>query len=278
MAKYSFYVRDKETGQNLYSKNRHPLQFLDFFASQFNNKEELMRFLGVNPEKYDEIGILYKVSGEVKNLKVYFDSLELEEMSRSVINLPFPYTSLLIKERMALGYVYPRLITYANIIPESDATKEITRRISIPGFADKAYLDGLLDAKTLEYYEKGEFDRIPNHLLKHYLLLRRVYEALRNDYYLIASEDKMNQTSNITMKEIIDTYNDSFNANFYKKLMKVNLSLDEQILIGKALIDSDEEAYELLKASPTERLEVLNPIIDYISKKRGNVKKIGPSA
>ena len=52
MAKYSFYVRDKKTGQNLYSKSRQPLPLLDFFASQFNNKEELMQFLGVNPPSF----------------------------------------------------------------------------------------------------------------------------------------------------------------------------------------------------------------------------------
>jgi hypothetical protein len=234
-----------------------------------------MKFLGVNPEKYDDIGILYKVGSEVKNLKVYCDSLELEEISRSVLNLPFPYTSLLVKERVALGYVYPRLVTCATIIPESSSSKEITRRITIPGFAEASHAIGLLDDKTLEYYNKGEDDRISNHLLKHYLLLRRVYEALRNNYYVIPDKSVEKSVSDVTMQEIVEQYGSCFNKTFYRKLMQSNLSLDEITLIGKVLFDDDESAYGLLKASTSERLEVLKPVLDYIEKRRGKARMIG---
>ena len=276
MARYSFGVHEKGTDRILYSRKRFSLPFLDYFALQFNNSSELIRFLGADPEKYDDIEIVYKSEGTVKNLQIYYDSLELEKISGSLIRLPLSHTSMLVKERLAIGYAYPKTVKVSTQIPDSSQAKEITRRIHmIPGFADMAHELEYLDGHTYDYYKKGDYDHLHRHLLKSYLSLRKIYTLLRNNYYLIGNPDIVKSGIDFTMQDILKNYSISFDDKVYKLSRRLLLTPEEETLVAKILIDSDSESYDLLMASSPERLNYLKPLINEINERRGSSLKKG---
>lgn len=276
MARYSFYVHKKDIDLNLYTRKRYPLPFLDYFATQFNNREELIKFLGCELDQYDDIGVVYKSEGTVKNLQLYYDSLELEKIAGSLIRLPFSHTGLLVKERLALGYKFPKMVRCETQVPDSDQAKEITRRIyMIPGFADMAHELEYIDDHTYEYYKKGDHDHLHRHLLKSYLSLRKVYALLRSEYYLIGNPEIVKPEVDFTMQGVIQNYSEVFDERMQVLLRGLLLTPEEEQLVARILFDLDEASYDLLMASPSERLNYLKPLITEINKRRGNALKKG---
>ena len=107
MALYSFCVRKRGTENYVPANKKHDLPFLDYMAMRFNNKEELMKFLGADLQKYDDIAIRYQANGEEIILPVYFDAKELDEISGLMVDLNQLEDCKTAYELLAVAYKNP---------------------------------------------------------------------------------------------------------------------------------------------------------------------------
>ena len=157
MALYSFCVRKKGTDNYVRANARHELAFLDYFAMRFNSKEELMKFLGADPQKYDDIAITYQSNHEFKILPIYFDAKELDQILGLMIDISKFSDCKNIYEIIALAYNNPKMLTIKKI-PEVKTLDEITRAALEfkKSIADSDVVDLLNSLIKLEILELGD--------------------------------------------------------------------------------------------------------------------------
>ena len=188
MALYSFCVRRKGTNKYVRAHMKHDLPFLDFFAMQFNNKQELIRFLGADLEKYDDVAIIYKNNHTDKILPIYFDSPQLEVISKSMLDFELLADCETIKEALAVAYNSPGLIKVAIEVPTIREVDEIIERIAHSDLPEKAYDTGRMNKKAVEYYEKCRYDMFKQELMRSYIGIRKAYMALRENFWRIKTK------------------------------------------------------------------------------------------
>ncbi len=271
MASYSFCVRDKKTGEYIRDTRNHELAFLDFFATRFNNQEELMRFLGVDTSLYDDISIGYMSNHELRILPIFFDAPELEAIVREMVTISSLEEYPSIYDAIAVAYNFPKGVQVASRVPECDASGKILLRLQIEDMPTKALKAGLLHQKAHEFITKGYRRVFNDEMNSSYLSVRKAYMAIRNENY-INGNHIMKPGSNMTMEELVDRHN-SETMSIYQILERVELTPYEERLVTRVLNNDDEEAYEELMASNVERLKYLSPVLAYLSKARGKERK-----
>jgi len=277
MALYSFCVRKKGTNEYACAHVKHELAFLDYFAMQFNSKEELLKFLGAHLDKYDDIAIIYQNNHQKKILPLYFDAPELERITKSMVDFSKLNECDSIYLMLAYAYRNGKLLKIkSSVLEKSVDFERIVAKISLHNRPEVAFRTRLLNKKALEHWNNGYEDMFKRELSKSYMNVRKAYMSLReNDY--ISGQKNPKKVPNLTMQEIINRHIEAVNKTYdvftaYNILKKLTLTSYEENLIVRILSD-DENAYEELMASDVERLEYLKPIIDYLDERRGNAKK-----
>ena len=251
MALYSFCVRKKGNTGYFKGNFKHDLVFLDYFATRFNNKEELLKFLGVDPKVYDDIKICYQNNREMKLLPIYFDSRDLEEIVSNMIDFK-SINELNDLLKITIAYHDKNTFEVKKIVPKNYITIDIIKRIF---YSDRPYLAfdaKLLHAKAIEYWEERKEILLEREMLSGYLNIRKCYEYLRrNDY--ITPNKRAKRVPDITMQEIVnDLIYERFNSN--------DLNDYQNNLIAR-VNDGDETSYEELMGNSIEEIENLKPYV-----------------
>ena len=309
MALYTFYVKKKDENKFVSANIHHELAFLDFFAMQFDNKKELMKFLGVDFSKYDDIGIMYRTT--LKNgkktvvlLPIYFDAFELNQIAGSMVDVS-KLKGRTIYENLAIAYNNPKMVKTKKSVPMIKPVEEILESVielaenkeqlyegsnSYGDLEQVANTFGVtsvrisqIKANALKTYENEIKRSLGNDLTRSYLVIRRAYETLRSKGILKGNlmRSKRNLPS-LTMGRIYESYiakNDrDYYTNKYSSSSNLHLTEYEEYLLQQISYGDEEAcaraAEELMKSS-TERLEALNPFISQARALRGNSKKIG---
>ena len=279
MALYSFCVKKIGTTEYAIGHTKHELAFLDYLAMQFNSKEELLKFIGAPLDKYDDIAIVYQNNGEKKVLPLYFDAPELENVCKSMINFNSLEECDSIYLMLAYGYTYGGLISIdKSISTENKDFDKIAEKILTDSRVKIAYKAGLANEKVLQLWDEGYDNAVKRELAKSYINFRKAYMSLRDNDYILGKENPK-EVPSYTLKELIKRHTEAINktkeiCNVYNALKDLKLTSYEENLVVRILRD-DENAYEELMASSTDRLEYLKPLLDYLAEKRGKAKKIG---
>lgn len=278
MALYSFCVKKKGASNYTRANMRHELPFLDFLAMQFSSKQELLKFLGVDPEKFEDIAIVYQNNRTEKILPLYFDAPELETISREMIDLSSLDECDTLIEALALGYTFPDLAKVATEVPTLRQVDDIISKIAYDNRPRVAFRKNRMNQKAVEYYENGRYEMFRNELMRSYLGIRKAYMSLRETNHIVG-KTKAKVAPTLTMQELVKRHSEAKNKTFeilraYEILKSLTLTSYEESLVVRILAD-DENAYEELMASDTERLEYLSPLIVYLNERRGKVRKIG---
>lgn len=269
MALYSFSVRDKKTGEYIRDDKRFDLAFLDYFAMQFNDEKELMKFLGIDLDKYDNIVIEYSNNHERKFLPILFDAPKLEEIVRGMVSFPQSYSS--VYENIATGYKYPGMVEISEKVPNINATSKLlifTRILDRDNeaVADKLNKNGYLHDKAVEFAKKGYSSVLTDEMTSSYMKMRKLYMGLRELGFISGGCSKK-PICNTTMEEVLNKL-----ATEGKTIDEITGSLKltpyEELLISRVLNESDEEAYKELKSCSLERLRYLEPVFRYIDSER----------
>lgn len=251
MALYSFCVRKKGTTSYVSGNNKHELAFLDYFATRFNNKEELLNFLGVSPLIYDDIKICYQSNHEMKILPIYFDARELEDIVTKMINFK-SLDELTDTLKITIAYQNKTNIDVKKIVPRLHITDNIMQRIF---YSDRPYIafdNKLLHSKAVEYWEDRKVLLLEREMFSSYLNIRKCYEFLRKNNYIVPSK-VIKSVSNITMQEIA-------NDLIYERFNNESLTDYEANLLER-VNNNDETSYEELMGSSIEKVEKLKPFI-----------------
>jgi len=277
MALYSFCVRKKGTNNYIRANMRHELSFLDFFAMKFNNKRELMQFLGADLNKYDDIAITYQNNHEAKFLPIYFDAIHLDQITSAMINLDAIDNYESIYEALAVAYKNPSVLKIKEV-PIIKTVDEIVGRIAYENRPTLAFRNNRMNQKALEYYENGRNEMFRVELMKSYLNIRKAYMSLRENGQ-ITSKKVLKKVPNVTMQTIYDNYQNRMTNIFkyqkaYETFKLIKTTPYEDVLIQR-IIEGDDDAYDELMQTDLERIEKLKPILDFIKSLRGNAKKIG---
>ncbi len=267
MALYSFAVRKK--GEEKYSRSgiRHELAFLDYLSMQFNNKEELIRFLLENPEQYDDIVITYRHNNETKIIPVYFDAVELKHIVNPLIDFGPLAEADNIYYQIARAYKNPSCVKVETELEETEDFDKIMAEILYDNRFKKAYNMHLINKKACEYAEDNFTQGFIREMLSSYLNIRKAYAFGRKSNY-IKGNARVKNVPPLHREEIIR----QFEAENPRYMPILDTTPYENILFAR-IINGDESAYEELMAFDIERLEYLKPILDYLGRYKGNHKK-----
>ena len=266
MALYSFSVRNKETGEYTRDTVNHELAFLDYFAAQFNNQEELMRFLGVDPEKYDDIVIEYQHDHETKRLPIFFDAGELERLTDKMVDIIDFEQYDSVYEAIALAYNSPTFMRVSPTVPETNDFNKILIRLQIEDVPERALVSDMLYIKAYEHIKNGRTRLLREYMMSSYTAVRKAYMVERNLSYIFGDR-RVKPGSPHTKKELQREFRYK-TMSIYEILQDLNLTEYEDILVTRVLNNNDESAYEELKASSMERLKYLAPVMSYLDRKR----------
>ena len=186
MALYQFCAHKKggnfKRAKHIFGEAKHDLQILDLISMQFNNKEDLMRFLGVDLEEYDDIAITYQSNGEPQKLDVILaDAPELDDILYSMVDFGVieEYDEIL---KLALAYDTPKYVTVTNKVDREllGFNKIKQTLISEPWRVENAFNVGLLHRRAYEFYARGQYDLFMNEITRSYLTIRKLYTYLRS--------------------------------------------------------------------------------------------------
>lgn len=252
MANYSFCVRKK--GEEAFARGsaQHALPFLDYFATRFNSKEELLKFLGLNPDEYDDIRICYNSEHQVKTLPIYFDARELEEMAISMLDFG---ENEVLTERFKIVAAYQDRNSYrvSGLVPKTYITTDILKRLLYGTRPMRANERDLLHDRAYNSFIYGRLQEAEDELLKSYLSMRKVYTFLREDEAIQPCRVEK-PTTNQTMEEV------------QNNIIFVNFNTEELGTYECNLImrvnSGDEAAYDELMGLDIEQIEKLTPYVN----------------
>lgn len=310
MRNYSYCVRNKKTNKYVSLGVRHELEFLDYMAMQFTDKEKLMSFLGVDLEKYDDIEIEYKVGNKKEIIPVIFDPQELNYIAEELVLEPFNYlvfnetrskmatlfSELKEADRTIIGYNYPETIS----VYKDNRTlrtmrihlKPIYRALLEHGVINKAFMLGLVTEEAYKKYDSGDILGFIDEISKDYLSIRNacVAAATINGRYITPEYARTPRFPYKSLEDVTKDINPVFDSEFYDLLINSKLTASEQnciasfLFFGNNLLGDDPnhkrvDAYKAIRklAKYSSDLKKLLKYIDekQESLKEGNVKKLG---
>ena len=278
MARYSFAFQDRETGKYIGDPDRKfELAFLDYFAMWFDNKEQLIRFLNLDPVNVSDIAIMYHSGGEEKLLPIFFDAPELWAIVSEMVRIPSSESFDSIYEALAVSYVFPEGVKAGRVQVRHEAANAISKILIYMRTVD-CLQDLPSEAYRTGYLDKIAFSVIGNHkqfqeaMTSSYLCLRKAYMFLRFRKQFISGEvSKKRDVPDLSMSELVHNYKIriGYQVGILGELNE--LSSDERTehqknrdsyeteLLERARYS--DEAYEELRALPPDRLDALAPEI-----------------
>lgn len=281
VARYSFCVKKKNAPKEyLYLKGNYDLPFLTYFAAQFNNKNELLNFLGLSSNEFDSIEIRYQENSTSKFLPIYFDAPILAKISEAMLDFKAFEECGNVYEKIALAYRYPEMLKTLRDVPNTNETNIIIYK-TLEGTKPNS---SLINNEALYHYlkyhdELCQIDASSDfHCNKFFKQLKRSYIQIYKAYIHLRTNDLIkpqlvsHQIPNYNMEDIVSSYGKSEFAIMYELLESLNLTEYEKILVDN-IINGSESAYEELKSSDSATLERLMPLIRQLDRIRGKQKK-----
>ena len=179
MGRYSFCVLKRGAKKFTISKNKHSLAFLDYFAMQFKNKKDLIQFLSGRPNAYEDIAISYVSNGKNKIIPIYFDAIQLEEIVKEMVQVPFEVTDHF--RFLALAYKKVIKPTIINEVPDLKVVSRLLSQIKRDNLVQIASTSGYLHKRAQDFYDNFDYDLFDQEIKKSYLSIRKIYTFLRNN-------------------------------------------------------------------------------------------------
>lgn len=179
MGRYSFCILKRGAKKFTISKNKHSLAFLDYFAMQFKNKKDLIQFLSGRPNAYEDIAISYVSNGKNKIIPIYFDAIQLEEIVKEMVQVPFEVTDHF--QFLALAYKKVIKPTIISEVPDLKVVSRLLSQIKRDNLIQIASTSGYLHKRAQDFYDNFDYDLFDQEIKKSYLALRKIYMILRNN-------------------------------------------------------------------------------------------------
>lgn len=179
MGRYSFCILKRGAKKFTISKNKHSLAFLDYFAMQFKNKKDLIQFLSGNPNTYEDIAISYVSNGKNKIIPIYFDAIQLEEIVKEMVQVPFEVTDRF--QFLALAYKKVIKPTVINEVPDLKVVSRLLSQIKRDNLIQIAATSGYLHKRAQDFYDNFDYDLFDQEIRRSYLSIRKIYTFLRNN-------------------------------------------------------------------------------------------------
>ena len=179
MDRYSFCVLKRGAKKFTISKNKHSLAFLDYFAMQFKNKKDLIQFLSGRPNAYEDIAISYVSNGKNKIIPIYFDAIQLEEIVKEMVQVPFEVTDHF--QFLALAYKKVIKPTVINEVPDLKVVSRLLSQIKRDNLIQIAAMSGYLHKRAQDFYDNFDYDLFDQEIRRSYLSIRKIYTFLRNN-------------------------------------------------------------------------------------------------
>ena len=179
MGRYSFCILKNGAKKFTISKNKHSLAFLDYFTMQFKNKKDLIQFLSGNPNTYEDIAISYVSNGKNKIIPIYFDAIQLEEIVKEMVQVPFEVTDRF--QFLALAYKKVIKPTVINEVPDLKVVSRLLSQIKRGNLIQIAATSGYLHKRAQDFYDNFDYDLFDQEIRRSYLSIRKIYTFLRNN-------------------------------------------------------------------------------------------------
>lgn len=179
MGRYSFCILKNGAKKFTISKNKHSLAFLDYFTMQFKNKKDLIQFLSGNPNTYEDIAISYVSNGKNKIIPIYFDAIQLEEIVKEMVQVPFEVTDRF--QFLALAYKKVIKPTVINEVPDLKVVSRLLSQIKRDNLIQIAATSGYLHKRAQDFYDNFDYDLFDQEIRRSYLSIRKIYTFLRNN-------------------------------------------------------------------------------------------------
>lgn len=265
MSLYSFCVKAKNGKfhrlKGISCEDKHSLQILDLISMQFDTKKDLMRYLDIDLNRFDDIAITYRSQGKDRKLEVILSGAdELKDVAYSTID--FDYLSDLGDPSLQLALAY-----------YSSKGLKIVNQVDIHRFGfDRIYrtfcnqasnFDSgvnveVLNNQAVRLFNEGQQQLFLREVSKYYLTVRRMYSCLIENGALSRKEN-LEVSPMLTLKELV---NDFFNSNspnnpkieMLDLLANLNLNDMESELIN-AILEGDNNAMAELMAFDATKLE-----------------------
>lgn len=257
MALYQFCAKRKgghfHRVKHILGESKHDLQILDLISMQFNTKEALMQFLGLNLEEFDDIAITYQSNGEPRKIDVILsDAPELEDILYSMVEFGSLEEYDDINIMLALAYSYPNMVKTINEVNrESWGFNRINQNLlSAPFRVENAFNVGLLHRRAYDFYSRGQNDLFMNEITKSYLTIRKIYTYLRSRECIAPCKKiKPGPIADLStiINELMKNKDDSLYNKLINNLMNISTTDYEDALINKILKGDSEALAEFMQ-------------------------------
>ena len=288
MALYQFCAKRKN-GQfhrvkHILGEAKHDLQILDLISMQFNTKEELMEFLGLDLSEFDDIAITYQSNGEPRKIDVILaDAPELEDILYSMVDFGSLEEYGCMLTMLSLAYTHPNLVNTTNEINrDSWGFNRIRQKLmSDPYRIENAFDVGLLHRRAYDFYERSQDEFFINEITKSYLTIRKLYSYLRIRGYIKPNMETKPKAAG-KLSEIIEEIASVNDNDLYNKLISTLIKIPtndyEDALISR-ILKGDSEALDQFMQFDINSLEkfrvflaILPEYLEMLRKQRKNLE------
>lgn len=284
MALYSFCIKRKNGEYETYSKPRigtaktkNDLEVLDALTMQFNTKQELMNYLGIDPKKYDDIAITYQMNKRIRRIPVILsDAPELEDVAFKQIGFHPSLDGCDLSTKLAETYHYSSN-TKITLDPSKSlgwGGDRIYNAINGQSRVDEAYDSRALHKTAYDDFNDNWELAFANGIFKSYLSTRKIYLFLRKRGYLSAHP----QNKAIPFGTLKDAIMGCRESAHDRIMAAIPTYIDsyEEYLVGK-ILNGDNDALEELMAFPAEKLQryqtFLNLLNSYYAERRRSQRR-----